>query len=261
MNIVIQNANQLVIKENRPNLQWVMLTLAIILMIGGLLASFISPVNTKYSCDKKYSACTISKYYVLRNPDIEMVNIDEIDKASYKVYTSKGSTSCYVYFLVKKKEVILENCTDNNDGEIKAAQINNYISDPKQSTISNAQDNTLIGFIFVFGMLVISGILLIKFFKAKILYSIFDKPNSTLNIVERSLFAKNTTSHQLNDITKVSIINENKYKDKGNVSGGNTRLELLTSSGDYIPLSINFSEGDKDKKQIAKTIRTFLSLN
>lgn len=260
MKIVEQNSNKLVIKETRPLFQWIILLIACSLMFAGLLTSFLSPICVKIKCDKSTSQCTLSSYYVLRNPEFQIINLNEIQKAFYKNTSSKDKTICYVYFLSKGKEIPVENCSDSNDGESKAAQINNFMKDSKQSELAKTQDNTLIGFIFISAMIIIAGVLLISFTKAMLILSVFDKTNGLLTIIEKNLFNKKINTYKLIEICKVSIVNINKDKKKGNVSSGATRLELITKPGDNISLSINYSEDDKDKKQIAKAIRYFLNL-
>jgi hypothetical protein len=252
--------SKLIIKEERPSYQWVLLIFAILFLSFSPLVGLASPVTLTLYCDDNAGKCLITRYYLFKHKQIETLSLQSIKNADFSETMSHqtSTTNCTLYLKTANSRIPFASCKNRADAAQNLRKLNDFFEKSKSSFIyhkSGGEGNIISAFAVFFGLIIIATLMLIKFINTSIQVTVFNKESNTLEVIQKRLWKKQIDTYSLAEIQKVKF---NKFADDKVLQGN--KLLLTLTGGTEIPLSNYNQAAKKDNKKLLKTIKDFLAI-
>ncbi|MGL4622289.1 MAG: hypothetical protein ACRCZS_25065 [Chroococcidiopsis sp.] len=142
---------------------------------------------------------------------------------------------------------------DNENRQTLISQINTFVENPLQASLTVQEDDRLIGYgVFgIAGFFILVSLVIIAVIPA-ITYT-FDKNINSVIVKQQSWFRAQVSQHSLNEILNAQV--EYNSSDQGLAF----RVALSLISGKSLPLTSYYTSGSEEKKYLAALITSFLN--
>lgn len=247
MKIVRQTPNLLMLRC-RPVLSWILglvfASVGLVIMLSGnaITITCNRTEPTVGSCKLLESNLTTSQEKVIPLSILRGAKVKEDDS---------GESSTYqIIILTSHGDIPLSPYPNSDKAEAIASHINQFLITPKETSLTQHEDERLHSFLFGGSFFIVSLVILTVPFVT----CVFDKSLNTLIIKRRDILGTKVIEHGFREIKDVLV------EESTDSEGSTYRVIIVLVSGDRLPLTSHYSSGGESKQETVSCIKSFLNI-
>lgn len=248
MNIKRYDTNHIAVQFS-PILMWVLGLVFFGLAVASVL--FFGSKTTLECARGAQSACTLTQQTFLKAKS-QTIRLDQLHSAWLSSNTdSEGKETYQVILRTSQGELPLTSYSSSGYISHKRIvdNINNFLQDPGQTTISAKQDSRMLLYILgaIFGAIGLLMILLTSRITVDL-----DRSKGLATMQRASLITRSSEEILLSDLSGAEV------EESRSDNSSTYRVALVQRNGQRTPLTVYYSSGRKGKEDLADEINRFL---